>query len=344
MKKILLLITVMIASLGAVAKSDSIDVMIIDPDKMGLPKGKIEQLVKRKVEFINRFFERNNLLISLNIKGIDYIKSPLKFGNIHMEATSLSISASGLPPIFDGVAFSDKSLEKKVSSWIKKDIDNYKVIFIPMTEQSLECGMSFSSSEMSFSLMHLSETGQCASDWILAHELGHQDGLVHEGEASSLSGGKCGAKPSLMHSGLTGDREYLFGNESGCSVHKIDRESTPYDMYKERSDANKKVAYKVIEQYKAPVSPIVISETYEINNTDVLGKLVIYNPTNKTMRGQLRLVDFNAPVNIKNKSLLIPDEISAKPSGVTYHEVKTTRDKLLGYGSKMKISAEFDWH
>lgn len=344
MKKFFLSVAIVASSFGAVAKSDTIEVMVINSDRMGLSKGKIEQLIKRKIEYSNRIFQRSDLLINRDLKSIEYVYAPIDFGNLYMEATSLSISASGLPSLFGGVGFSDSNLEKKVSDWLKKDSENYKVIFIPRVKESLECGMSFSSSEMSFSLMYLSETGQCASDWLLAHELGHQDGLVHEGEADSYAGGKCGAKQSLMHSGINGDREILFGNPIGCAVSKDEGKLTPYEVYKLRSDKNKKGVYKVVDQYKAPVAPIVISEIYEVKNMDVLGKLIIYNPTSKSMKGHLRLIDLNAPVSLKNKSLVLPDVITAKPSGVTYHEIRTTRDKLLGYGAKMKISAEFDWY
>ncbi|ELP5899797.1 hypothetical protein QTV49_001694 [Vibrio vulnificus] len=344
MKKLFLFVVVVAWVSGVLAKSDSIDVLVINSDKMQLSQGKIEQLVKRKVEYNNRLFQRSNLLINRDLSSISYIYAPVEFGNLYMEATSLSLSASGLPSLFEGLGFSHRSLEKEVAGWLKEDSENYKVIFIPITKDSLECGMSFSSSEMSFSLMYLSETGQCARDWLLAHELGHQDGLVHEGEADSRTGGKCGANQSLMHSGINGDREVIFGNPNECAVPKVEGKLTPYEVYKLRSDENRKGAYKVVDQYKAPIAPIVISEIYEVNNMDVLGRLIIYNPTSKSMKGHLRLVDLNAPVILKNKSLVMSEVITANPSGVTYHEVRTTREKLLGYGSKMKISAEFDWY
>lgn len=339
----LLVAAFMVFGATAQNKSDEMDVMVINPKEMGIPKHKIEDLIRRKVAYHNRLFEKNDLLIKRGVKSIEYFEAPVEFGNLSLEATSLSISSAGLPPVFDGTAFSNRSLEEKITRWLKKNSENYKVILIPRKKQALECGMSFRSNALSFSLIYLAETGQCASDWLLAHELGHQDGLVHEGESEVGAGGDCPDQPSLMHSGLQGERDLIFGNPSECAQGRGKPSKTPYDLYKERSERNKKGAYRVQSESQVPVRPIVISEQYEIKNMDVHAKIVLYNPTRQSMKGTLRLIDLNAPVSLKNRSVTFPEVMTVKPKGVTYHEVTTTREKLLGYGETLKVSAEINW-
>lgn len=345
MKKLLPILLFICFSASA-AKIDNVDVMVVNPLRIELPTSKIESIIQRKVEFGNRLFKAHDLTIHRKIKSIEYANHDVRFTNLFIETAILG----GSKAFSDDAAFANKFLAKEVNGWLKKNPNHYKLIFIPQVEETLECGMTTMFGDDSFSVIYLSETGMCAPDWIVAHEMGHQDGLIHEdasGEAPR--GGKCGKELSLMHSGAHGERDSLFGSEKTCGIETVSKRTkdeapkTPYDYYQDRSNENRKRHYSLESEYKVPFHPIVISEMYKIDNMDVSGTLVVYNPTTKSMTGQVRLVDQNAPISIKNQAFIMPTQIFVKPRAITTYPFKITRDELLGFGAKMNVVAEIEW-
>ncbi|MCY9861168.1 hypothetical protein OTK49_01315 [Vibrio coralliirubri] len=345
MKKLLPILLLACFSASA-AKIDNIDVLVVNQQKMDLPLSKIESLIQRKVELGNRMFQEHDLKIHRKIQDIEYADHDVKFMNLIIETAVLG----GATVLSDQAAFANHSLAKEVRAWLKKDSSHYKLIFIPQTEDTLECGMTTMFGDDSFSVIYLSETGMCSPDWIVTHELGHQDGLLHEdSQGKAPRGGKCGDEFSLMYSGAHGDRTGLFGSAEKCGAQSVsniergDEPKTPFDYYKARSDENRKRHYSLESEYIVPFQPIIISEMYKVDNMDVTGALVVYNPTMKPMSGRVRLVDQNAPITLDNQAYVLPSQIYAKPRAITTYPVKITRNELLGYGVRMNVVAEIEW-
>lgn len=322
---------------------EDVDVMLINPDMMGLSKTKVEALLRQRIEFGNRLFKNSGLTIQRNLSGVDHLHADVEFKGLYMETSELAIVSAGMEPIFKTVGFSDVNLATKIKAWLKESPDHYKVIMLPKTNNSLECGMTYYTEESAFSILYMAETGKCASKWLLPHELGHQDGLVHESSEGGPTGGACDGVPSLMSQGLNGERDFLFGDPKVCGEKYDEEITTAYDFYSDESKYNKSRVYEPTPNVTSQTQPIILTEIYEHEYGHLDLKLVIYNPYSRAFEGQLRIVDMGAPEFSKSKAVVLKDPIYAKPKGVTTYQKSIDTKELLGYTAKLKFQADITW-
>lgn len=338
--KIVYLLLVLISFSTYAQKTDYIDVLVINQHGMNIPRDDIETLIRKKIEIGNKIFKKNHLLINRKLKSLKYIDKNVSFSNLYLEVGTLWSIFNNAEASFKNTTFANLDFSNDIIEWLKEYPNNYKVIVIPKQKMSLECGMSHISENNSFSIISLAETGDCSSDWIFAHELGHQDGLGHE-EESSFAGGICDKKETLMHSGINNERWIIFGNPQVCKNIAINR--TPYERYKKRSDQNKRLQYRVEKVYAPKNNPIVTSEDYEVDGMDVFGRLVVFNPLSINQNGEVRIIDKKSPNGIKNNKVSLVKKIKVNSGAITTYKFRLNRNQLLGYGAKMDMESNIKW-
>lgn len=351
MKKILLL-PLLFSSFAFAQKSDVVDFMVIDGQFSKANKPQVEKLLKKKIEFNNRFFSDNNLKVKRKVGKVRTLKPHAQVGYLGMEIMGIVSHLYETESANFGVplGLATKPTLKKISEWIKREPENYKVITMPVSKDGLDCGMTYADDTFTFTLMHLAEEGRCSEDWILAHELGHQDGLHHEKEhdfedSSVVSGhvvrgGKCGNGVSLMHSGLSSGRKVLYGHPEFCPNAKG---NTPYGFYKAISDNNARYYFDDKPVAKAVHEPVILSEIYRIEGNTVNIMLTLYNPYRKGFTGKVTFVNTKSPVGESNREYGSPKKVSVNGKSVGRYEIKVNRNQLSTYGSQLKIIADINW-
>ena len=221
MKKILHAI-ILLFSIQVQAKM-GVDFLIINNHQSLLTQPQINALISKKISYSNDLFEKSGLLIERKVSSISNISVPKSLSYLSLEVAALSTSElDGDINLFGDTAFSDKHVAKKVNKWLKTKPKNYKVILAPYKDMTMECGSTYFSNEKSFSVMYISTEGLCASDWFLAHELGHQDGISHSKDDGYYKTGICDGQPSVMDEGTHGERTALFGDLSSCSGSELE--------------------------------------------------------------------------------------------------------------------------
>lgn len=117
------------------------------------------------------------------------------------------------------------------SNLITLNDNSYNLFYIDVKDYSKGCGMStVKSSSNNFSVIAFDPIGLCSSTHIMAHEIGHMDGLRHEG----LSGGKIckDGTLSLMMGGVSGGRRFI----SGAKDCEEESAQSPFAVYKRIED------------------------------------------------------------------------------------------------------------
>jgi hypothetical protein len=335
MNKIALLTTLFVTSVNAT----DIDFMVLSaPASEQVDSG---AFIDRGVEYINRMFAYNDLSIKREISNVEYLEVDKPITQLNLEMTSLLSAIYGVDGLthLKEMGISGKAA-RKLAKWVKSDQENYKVILAPMAIDTLDCGITYVDAQHRFSIVYMADSGLCANPWVMSHEIGHQDGLQHEGEGEeTASGGECNGEPSLMHSGLFGERMAIYGHPNLCPF--IAKE-TPYAHYKKMSDANARKGFVPFKSNKLEKKPVVISELYDGKGTDIKVKLTVYNPHNKVFKGQVRFKNELAPRNMK-KEHQAQKLVQIKPSAVGNYEFRIPQEELSLYGSHLKISSQIEW-
>lgn len=335
MKKLALLTTLLATS----ASASDIDFMVLsDPVSEEVDSG---AFIDRGVEYTNRMFAYNDLSIKRTISSVERLEVDKPITQLNLEMTSLLSAIYGVDGLthLKNMGISGKAASK-LAKWVKNDQENYKVILAPMAIDTLDCGITYVDAQHRFSIVYMADSGLCANPWVMSHEIGHQDGLQHEGEGEeTANGGECNGQPSLMHSGLFGERMAIYGHPTLCPAST---KETPYSHYKKISDANARKGFIPFKSAKLEKKPVVISELYDGKGTDIKVKLTVYNPHNKAFKGKISFSNEQAPRNMK-KEYQAHKTVQVAPRAVGNYDFIVPQEELSLYGSHLKISAQIEW-
>ncbi len=107
--------------------------------------------------------------------------------------------------------------------------DHYTVFVVDAKEVMGGCSIASSNDpKHKFAVLAFDLTGVCSHNYMMAHELGHNDGLEHTG---SRGGGMCpDSSFSIMATSMSDGRRHLMGADSCPS--KNGSNDTPYAVYK----------------------------------------------------------------------------------------------------------------
>lgn len=163
-------------------------------------------------------------------------ENSIEFGNLLMKNNNINISrhlaslkqSNSINGTYKTVSLAFSDIKRKIST---KEIflneDSYNLFFVSVYDLSDGCGLStVKSSSHNFAVIAFDPIGICSSTHILTHEIGHIDGMRHDGE---FGGSICNdGSLSVMKGGVFGNRKFVAGSYN-C---KSGRDNTPYSLFK----------------------------------------------------------------------------------------------------------------
>lgn len=183
-----------------------------------------ERVSKSVVQYrINKWIDSNNEIFKGN--GIAIERLPVEY----QTRDFARLGGGGVHQLFNKLG-GDKALRGDFGI----NSSQYTVFVMDSIKGASGCSVaSIKSAKSKYAVVAFDLAGVCSFDYIMMHEIGHNDGLRHDGEKG---GGRCpDGSFSVMSTSWSYGRKHLFGSEDCPSFSK--NEETPYSVYKRMEKA-----------------------------------------------------------------------------------------------------------
>lgn len=176
----------------------------------------IEYRIDRWVSSNNKIFKENGIAIERIPVGYSVREfDQLGGGNLHQ-------------------FFNQLGRDAELRSDLGVNSSQYTVFMMDSAEGDTSCSVASSKSAKSkYAVVVFDLAGVCSFDYMMMHEIGHNDGLFHDG---NKGGGRCpDGSFSVMSTSWSYGRRHLFGAENCPSFDET--LDTPYSVYKRMEKA-----------------------------------------------------------------------------------------------------------